>query len=69
MDKILLGIDIGGTNLKVGRVENGIIVKNSFSIVDTEATKEETLSSLFNLIDSIFDSSIDIVAEYRLNNR
>ena len=61
MDKILLGIDIGGTNLKVGRVENGIIVKNNFSIVDTEATKEETLSSLFNLIDSIFDSSIDAI--------
>lgn len=61
MKRILLGIDIGGTNLKVGRVENDDIVKQCFSSVDINATKEETLSSLLRVIDSIFDSSIEAI--------
>lgn len=61
MDRVLLGIDIGGTNLKVGRVESGVIVAQSIRSVDANATKEETLSLLFITIDALFDSKIDAI--------
>ena len=38
MDSILLGIYIGGTNLKVGRVENSTIVAQTFSGVNINST-------------------------------
>lgn len=58
MNNIVLGIDIGGTYLKVGRVENGIIAKQTFNSVDSKATEEETLLSLFEAIDSIINSDV-----------
>lgn len=61
MDNVLLGIDIGGTNLKIGRVENSTIVKQTFSGVNIKATKEETLSSLFKAIDSVINSDVTAI--------
>jgi glucokinase len=61
MDSIVLGIDIGGTYLKIGRVENGVIVKQTFSSVDSKATEEETLFSLFEAIDSIINSDVSAI--------
>ena len=61
MNSIVLGIDIGGTHLKVGRVENGIIVKQKSNNVDINATKEETLLSLFEAIDSILNSDVTAI--------
>lgn len=61
MNNIVLGIDIGGTYLKVGRVENGIIVKQTFNSVDSKATEGETLFSLFDAIDSIINSDVSAI--------
>ena len=61
MNSIVLGIDIGGTHLKVGRVENGIIVKQKSNKVNINATKEETLLSLFEAIDSILNSDVTAI--------
>jgi glucokinase len=61
MDSIVLGIDIGGTYLKIGRVENGIIVKQTFNSVDSKATQEETLFSLFELIDKSMNSDVTAI--------
>jgi len=61
MDNIVLGIDIGGTDLKIGRVENGIIVKQTFRSVDTKAAKEETLSSLFDAIDRTISANVTAI--------
>ncbi|MDD5148970.1 MAG: ROK family protein [Flavobacterium sp.] len=61
MNSIVLGIDIGGTELKIGRVENGLIVEQIFRTVDTKATKEETLSSLFEAIDSTINSEVTAI--------
>ncbi|MBA4317599.1 MAG: sugar kinase [Flavobacterium sp.] len=61
MDNIVLGIDIGGTYLKIGRVENGIIAKQTFNSVDNKATEEETLSSLFEAIDRIMNSDVTAI--------
>jgi len=61
MNDIVLGIDIGGTYLKIGRVENGVIVKQTFNCVDSKATEEETLFSLFEAIDSIINSDVTAI--------
>jgi glucokinase len=61
MNNIVLGIDIGGTYLKIGRVENGIIAEQTFNSVDSKATEEETLFSLFDAIDSIINSDVTAI--------
>ncbi|MFI0490291.1 ROK family protein [Flavobacterium sp.] len=61
MDSILLGIDIGGTNLKVGRVENSTIVAQTFSGVNINSTKEEILNSLFMAIDRVINSDVTAI--------
>jgi glucokinase len=53
MKSVLLGIDIGGTNIKIGRVENGKVDEETIIAVDKNATKEVTLSSLFEAIDKV----------------
>ena len=47
MNNIVLGIDLGGTYLKIGLVQNGIIVKQTSKSVDKNATEEETIFSLY----------------------
>lgn len=61
MNKIVLGIDIGGTEIKIGQVQNSLIKKQAIRSVDAKATKEETLSSLFNAIDSIINSDVKAI--------
>ncbi len=61
MNSIVLGIDIGGTYLKIGRVENGLIVKQIYNSVDSKATEHEILSSLFEAIDGIINSDVTAI--------
>ncbi|MHB1108493.1 MAG: ROK family protein, partial [Lutibacter sp.] len=43
---------------KIGRVENGKVVEKTFKAVDKIATKEKTLSLLFEAIDSVIKPNI-----------
>lgn len=58
MNNSLLGIDIGGTNLNVGRVENSKVVEETYNVVDKNANKEEILSSLFEAIDRVIKPNV-----------
>ena len=58
MDNVVLGIDIGGTYLKIGRVENGVIVAKTNKCVNSRSTEQETLMSLFEAIDCIINSDV-----------
>ena len=58
---ILLGVDIGGTTLNIGRVENCKIVKEICKGVDKNISKEELLFSLFNSIDSVINSNVKAI--------
>ncbi|MDP3945247.1 MAG: ROK family protein [Lutibacter sp.] len=58
MNNTLLGIDIGGTNIKIGLVENGKVDEETIISVDKNATKEVTLSSLFEAIDKVNKANI-----------
>ena len=56
MDRKLLGVDIGGTNFKIGRIENSTIVKEISIDVDLSLTEEETLDTLLKSIDHLISS-------------
>lgn len=58
MNRTLLGIDIGGTNLKGGRVENGKVMEDTFQAVRQDTTKEAILDSLFKVIDSLITPNV-----------
>lgn len=58
MNNSVLGIDIGGTSLKIGLVENGVIVNQISRNVDNKATESETLLSLLEAIDNIINSDV-----------
>jgi len=49
----IIGVDIGGSNLKAGRVMNGIIEKKSVMPVDRNATSNQVLQDLFYCIDEL----------------
>lgn len=61
MNNSVLGIDIGGTSIKIGLVENGGIVNQVSKNVDNKATESETLVSLFEAIDSIINSDVTAI--------
>ena len=58
MNNTVLGIDLGGTYFKMGLVQNGIVVKQTYKSVNNKASEEETLFSLFEAIDSIINSDV-----------
>ncbi len=58
MEKVVLGIDIGGTNLKVGRVVGGRIEAEKFKGVQADATMEEVLEDLYTIIDSVINLDV-----------
>lgn len=49
----LVGVDIGGSNLKAGRVVNGKIEKKSIKPVIKNATYNQVLNDLFTCIDEV----------------
>jgi len=61
MNNSVLGIDIGGTSLKIGLVENGVIVNQISRNVDNKATESETLLSLLEAIDNIINSDVNSI--------
>lgn len=61
MGNILLGIDIGGTNIKIGRVENSEIVAQTFIGVNANETEQEILSSLFEAIDKVITPNVKAI--------
>jgi len=49
----LIGVDIGGSNLKAGRVMNGIIEKKTVVPVKSKASSNQVLQDLFYCIDEL----------------
>ncbi|WP_411031884.1 ROK family protein [Spongiimicrobium sp. 3-5] len=49
----VLGVDIGGTNIKVGRVKEAVVLAQSHNDVDTKESAKATLNRLFKGIDEV----------------
>lgn len=53
-----LAIDLGGTNIRIARVENGHVVAHSAVPCLSTSSKEEVLSQIFGLIDSVIEPGV-----------
>ena len=49
-----IGIDLGGTSIKGGRVESGKILRNEFFPVNPEGTRESIFKDICNLIGKLW---------------
>ncbi len=56
-----LGVDLGGTNFKVGRVTNGIISSEAFNSVDKTVTESQLLTTLFKTIDAVLNPEVKAI--------
>ncbi|QDO95188.1 ROK family protein [Formosa sediminum] len=50
MEEEYLGVDIGGTTINLGVIQNNLIKKEDTILINKDASKEETLQSLYQLI-------------------
>lgn len=54
-----MGVDLGGTNMRAGRILNDLLVAESSAPTPKDAKCcEETLEALINVISSVFDDSV-----------
>lgn len=61
MQKEFIGIDIGGTNMKAGRVINGLVRHSHLVEVDRNDTEEATLNKLFETINEVMTDSVEAI--------
>lgn len=59
-DKII-GVDLGGTNMRAGLVQDRHIIKTVSKKTNGGGSTEEVLNDLFNLIDALFDKTITAI--------
>lgn len=57
-DKTIIGVDMGGTNIGLGRVEKNLIDKFKSFNISAQGTKEKILDEIINAIYSVFDDHV-----------
>jgi len=58
LDKTIIGVDMGGTNIGLGKVEKNQIDKFMSFDISAQATKEKILEEIINAINSVFDEGV-----------
>lgn len=53
----IIGVDLGGTNIRAGKVVQHEIVKMAKAPTNSEGTVEEVLETIFSVIDECFDGN------------
>ncbi|MCM4160090.1 ROK family protein [Antarcticibacterium flavum] len=61
MSMKVIGVDIGGSNLKAGRVSKGIIEKKSLVPVRKEASSKRILEDLYDCIESVINKDSESI--------
>jgi glucokinase len=57
----IIGVDIGGTNIKAGRVSRGSILQKSLIPVKRKDPEQVVIEKLFNAIDKVFSSEVEAI--------
>jgi len=55
---VLIGVDLGGTSVTVGRVSGGFVEDRHDSRITAEGSEEEVLQEVINAIATVFDGEI-----------
>lgn len=58
MKGTLIGIDVGATNINIGRITNGKIVEETYRPVDKKYSQERILSLLFEAIEALINPDV-----------
>ncbi|RIV51291.1 ROK family protein [Flagellimonas taeanensis] len=61
MQKEFIGVDIGGTNMKAGKVVNGSVLQSHLVEVDRNDMEEATLDKLFEIINKVMTDSVEAI--------
>lgn len=56
-----LGVDLGGTNFKAGRVKDGIISSEAYNSVRRNASKSKLIETLFLTIDTVITEKVKCI--------
>lgn len=56
--KILIGVDLGGTNMRAGRVEGGLVVDHAAGSTPAKASADGVLDKLYETIDKVFTPGV-----------
>ena len=59
MDREVLGVDIGGTNIKVGRLAKGSLMQKKVIGVDPSETASQTLDRMFTAIEAVLTDTVE----------
>ncbi|MDF0709021.1 ROK family protein [Flagellimonas okinawensis] len=59
--RTVLGVDIGGTKIKVGRVWRSQVEHTAMAHVDREASQQAVLDLLFTTMESVIDPSVEAI--------
>jgi glucokinase len=57
----IIGVDIGGTNIKAGRVSGGSVLQKSLISVKREDPEQAVIEKLFKAIDEVFSSDVEAI--------
>ena len=58
INKAVIGVDLGGTNISIGKVVNGNVIKENKQAVPAKAKKEIILDLVKDTIKSVFDKDV-----------
>jgi glucokinase len=53
----IIGVDLGGTNIRAGKVVDQAIIKTTIEPTPSSGTMEEVLEKLFSVVDGCFDEN------------
>lgn len=56
--KTIIGVDLGGTKVSIGKVEGKNIVKHSFANITTQGEQELIMGEIVSAIEDVFDQSV-----------
>lgn len=60
INKTVIGVDLGGTSVSAGRIENGVVVKETLNSVPADATDPNVvLDVVLKTIDSVFTDNVE----------
>lgn len=59
--KTVVGVDVGGTKIKAGRILGAEVMQSSLSKVDKNASQDNSLSTLFNTIEEVMTDEVEAI--------
>ncbi|MFH2027181.1 MAG: ROK family protein [bacterium] len=60
-EKTVIGVDLGGTKVQVGRISRNHIEQDYYQLISAKEEKEKIIREVIEAIDTVFDKSVDSI--------